>query len=343
MKKIAVIIILLVVLISAVICFAIDLDNISPVEAIHLVEIRLKQNKTRGRFMTTDVRETTDNGHPAYIILGEIGRDKFSATVDAHAARVFEIKKNGDLFFSWPGIQVVGHRGTVKFAPENTIPAFQAAIQYGADLVEMDIRETKDGVLIIMHDATVNRTTDGTGKVNEKTLEEIKELDAGSWFNPKFKGTRIPTFEEVLDAIKGKALPDIDFKAGTPSKLIEILKEKGLLGRVTLYCGDWNLMRETLKLSPDGFLTRPTVPIGDVGLGYLLEELNPDIININWSEFSERLVRNIHICGKRSFVNIMQQDNELGMQLAIESAPDYLQSDQLDILVPLLRTRGWHK
>ena len=343
MKRITVYFLGIVVLFWVTICFAIDLNGISQVEAIHLVEIKLKENMISGRFMTTEIQESTYNDHPAYIVFGKIGQNKFSVTVDDRVARVMDIKKNGKLLFTWPGIIVVGHRGTVKFAPENTIPAFQAAIQYGADLLEMDIRETKDGVLIIMHDATVDRTTDGTGKVNEKTLAEIKELDAGSWFDPKFKGTRVPTFEEVLNAINGKALPDIDFKAGTPSKLIKILKERGLLGRVTLYCGDWNLMRETVKLSPEGFLTRPTVPIGNVGLGHLLEELNPDIININWSEFSERLVRNAHIYGKKSFINIMQHDNELGMKLAIESAPDYLQSDHLDVLVPLLRSQGLHE
>jgi glycerophosphoryl diester phosphodiesterase len=343
MKKISIFYLSFVFLLLVVFCFAIDTESISPVEAIHLVEKTLKENNFKGRFLATEVREATNKDHPAYIVLGNIGQDKLTATVDAHVARVFEIKKNGDVFFSWQGVRVVGHRGTVKFAPENTIPAFKTAIQYGADLLEMDIRETKDGTLIIMHDATVNRTTNGTGRVSEKTLSEVKQLDAGSWFSPEFKGVQVPTFEEVLEAIEGQALPDIDFKAGTPGKLIKILKDKGILGKVTLYCGDWNLMRETIKLAPDGFLTRPTVPIGDVGLGMVIRELNPDIINIDWSEFSERLVRNAHICGRKSFINMMQHDNQLAMQLAIDCAPDYVQSDHLDILIPLLRARGWHK
>ncbi|MBN2410585.1 glycerophosphodiester phosphodiesterase family protein [candidate division KSB1 bacterium] len=252
------------------------------------------------------------------------------------------ILKNGEPFYQWPGIKVVGHRGNVKFAPENTIPAFETAFRLGADLVELDIRETKDGVLVIMHDESVDRTTNGTGKVADMTLAEIKNLDAGSWFGPEFKGVQVPTFKEVLQAIKGKTLPDIDFKAGSPDKLIKILKEEGLLGKVTLYSDNWDLLNDTIKLS-NGFFLRPTVPNGYYGLPILINELDSPIININWEEFSEKLVRETHIAGKKSFLNVMQHDNEFGIQLMINAMPDYLQSDNLDILVPLLRAKGLHK
>lgn len=90
------------------------------------------------------------------------------------------------------------HRGAMSTHPENTIPAFQEAIRLGAHMIEFDIQLTKDGALVLMHDATVNRTTNGKGKVSDLTLAEIKALDAGAKLDARFAGTRIPTFEEAL-------------------------------------------------------------------------------------------------------------------------------------------------
>ncbi|MFQ6113109.1 MAG: glycerophosphodiester phosphodiesterase [bacterium] len=323
-------------------CYSQQVGEITPVEAIHLVEKIVNQETLGTRLVTTNIKPTTYRDNLAYILVGKAGADSYQSIVDAKVARVMEIRKNGKSFYEWGGVKVVGHRGNVKFTPENTIPGFEIAIEYGADLIEMDVRETKDGELVIIHDETVDRTTNGTGKVSELTLKEIKELDAGSWFSPKFKGVRIPTLKEALSTIHGRALPDIDFKAGTPSTLIKILGDEGLSGEITLYCGDWNLMQETMKLF-DGFIIRPTVPIGFVGLPIILNELNPPVVNIDWEQFSEKLVREVHLSGRKSFVNTMQHDTELIMSLVIETAPDYLQTDHIDILMPLLRAKGLHK
>lgn len=328
--------------ILALACSSQQVGEITPVEAIHLVERIVNQEAPGIRLITTSIEPTTYNDNPAYLLEGEVGQDRYQSIINAKVARVIKITKNGESFYEWPGVIVVGHRGTTKFAPENTIPAFEIAIEYGADLIEMDIRETKDGELVIMHDETVDRTTNGTGKVAEHTLKEIKELDAGSWFSPEFEGVRVPTLRGALRAIRGKALPDIDFKAGAPSKLIRVLREEGMMENITLYCGNWDLMNETLKLS-DGFIIRPTVPFGYAGLPIVLQEFYPPIININWEQFSEKLVREIHVAGRKSMINTMQHDTEMIIIMTIETAPDYLQSDHIDILMPLLRARGLHK
>lgn len=91
------------------------------------------------------------------------------------------------------------HRGAMSTHPENTIPALQEAARLGAHMIEFDIQFTKDGALVLMHDSTVDRTTDGKGKVGDLTLAEIKALDAGSKLDKRFAGTRIPTFEEALE------------------------------------------------------------------------------------------------------------------------------------------------
>src|SRR5215471_13671861 len=94
---------------------------------------------------------------------------------------------------------ISAHRGYSSDFPENTLPALGAALEAGADVAEIDVRLTRDDKLVLMHDTTVDRTTDGSGPVREMTLAEVKRLDAGSWFVRKFAGTRVPTLDEVLE------------------------------------------------------------------------------------------------------------------------------------------------
>lgn len=116
---------------------------------------------------------------------------------------------------------LIAHRGASAYAPEHTLAAYRLALEQGADFVEQDLQISKDGVLVCLHDLTLERTTnveelfpgrtatDASGrkfwKVSDFTLEELKRLDAGSWFNSKFKGERIPTFQEAIDLMRGKA------------------------------------------------------------------------------------------------------------------------------------------
>jgi len=310
--------------------------DIRPVEAVHLVERRV-----RG-LTTIDVIASEIDDTPAYVVEGERDGEMYKAVVDAQVARVLSIERNGESFYKWPGIIVVGHRGTVKFAPENTLTAFRKAIELGADLLEMDVRETRDGHLVLMHDSTVNRTTNGTGRVVAMTLAEIKRLDAGSWFGSEFEGERVPTLREALVAIRDRAVPDIDFKAGDPRKLVDLLKQECPVEHITLYCGNWNLLRDTLKID-HRFLARPTVPDGRIGLPHLVQEFDPPIVNMDWPQFSETLVRDVHLAGKEAFVNTMgPNDTEFGIISAVEAGADYLQSDHLDIVMAVLRSRGLH-
>ncbi len=114
-----------------------------------------------------------------------------------------------------PKVVYTGHRGAACYAPENTLPSIDTALKLGVDRVEVDVHQTKDGHVVIIHDATVDRTTNGTGKVKDLTLEQIEKLDAGSWFSPKFKGTKIPTLEQAFELINGKAVFVIELKHGS--------------------------------------------------------------------------------------------------------------------------------
>lgn len=116
--------------------------------------------------------------------------------------------------FMTPGstTRIIAHRGFSAQAPENTLAAVERAIGAGADMVEVDVTVTADGHVICLHDETLDRTTDGRGSPIEHTLSDIRRLDAGSWFSPAFAGERVPTLDELLEAVDDRILVNIEIK-----------------------------------------------------------------------------------------------------------------------------------
>ncbi len=112
---------------------------------------------------------------------------------------------------------VIAHRGASEQFPENTLAAFQAAIEMGADSIELDVTLSKDGTVVVIHDDFVDRTTDGSGNVADLTLAELKALDAGSWFGPDHAGEQIPTLQEAMDLTKNRIRLDIELKGESKS------------------------------------------------------------------------------------------------------------------------------
>lgn len=109
-------------------------------------------------------------------------------------------------------VMVIAHRGASGECPENTLAAFQRAIELGSDMLECDVQCSRDGTLVVLHDARVDRTTDGRGWVRHLTWRELRRLDAGSWFSPAFRGERLPTLEDVLALTAGKVALNIEIK-----------------------------------------------------------------------------------------------------------------------------------
>jgi len=108
----------------------------------------------------------------------------------------------------------IAHRGASGdgLAPENTLAALESSIQMGVDVLEIDVRGSKDGGVVVIHDAMMDRTTNTTGSVSELTLEEIRQADAGSWAGPSFKDQRVPLLEEVLDLARHRVLVLVEIK-----------------------------------------------------------------------------------------------------------------------------------
>ncbi|MEE4270619.1 MAG: glycerophosphodiester phosphodiesterase family protein [Thermoanaerobaculales bacterium] len=135
--------------------------------------------------------------------------------------------------------RVIAHRGFSGAAPENTLVAIQKAIEVGADMVEVDVTVTADGHVILLHDETLDRTTNGKGKPYRKPLAEIRRLDAGSWFAPEFAGERIPTLAESLETVKDRVLINIEIKSeaverGVVPKVAALIVEHEMLDSVVV-------------------------------------------------------------------------------------------------------------
>src|SRR5215210_4254108 len=153
----------------------------------------------------------------------------------------------------------LAHRGASALAPENTIEAFRLAVETGAGGLELDVHMSRDGHLVVIHDATVDRTTSGTGAVSEMTLDELRRLDAGHNFSPaggstrpyRGRGVRVPTLGEVLEGFPVVAV-NIEIKAGTPGieeTVLGVLREANALGRALVVSTPHSIVKRFRKVS----------------------------------------------------------------------------------------------
>ncbi|KUO05365.1 glycerophosphodiester phosphodiesterase [Streptomyces caeruleatus] len=136
----------------------------------------------------------------------------------------------------------IGHRGVMGVEPENTLRSFVAAQQAGLDVIELDLHLSKDGALVVMHDTDVDRTTDGSGAIADKTLAELRALDAG-------RGERVPVFEEVLDAVKSPLQAEIKDVAAARA-LAEVMTRRDLVSRVEVSSFHDDAVAEIARLVP---------------------------------------------------------------------------------------------
>lgn len=210
----------------------------------------------------------------------------------------------------WKGrypVLVMAHRGFSGIAPENTLAAFQRAIQIGSDFIELDVRFSRDGKLVVFHDDTLERTTNGRGKVAAFSLSELKKLDAGSWFGLSFSDEKIPTLSEVLHLARGRILVNIELKKGDHGRYTMIdladqaLKEvlaSGMEGQVLFSSFDLAAVRRLSQKDPTipvALITRnPWTSPGDLWGGTPLPFLHPrksTLTEINLAKAHQQDVR----------------------------------------------------
>lgn len=153
---------------------------------------------------------------------------------------------------------ILAHRGANRYAPQNTIPAFEKAVSLGADGVEFDVQMTLDGVLVVCHNFTVDQTSDGHGFISEMNFEDLRDLDFGSWFSPQFAGTKIPTLEEVLRVVQNMKLINIEIKRPSVAhqkevvrKTVEVIRKMRLTDRVVVSSFDYCVIDEVKRIAPE--------------------------------------------------------------------------------------------
>jgi glycerophosphoryl diester phosphodiesterase len=148
------------------------------------------------------------------------------------------------------------HRGASGLAPENTPAAYELCLQWKPDYIELDVQLSRDGHLVVIHDPTLKRTTNGTGNVKDYTLAELKALDAGSWFDAKYTGERIPTLLEVIQQVRGRVKLAIEIKYGSimypgiEEKLVDLIVQEGMLEDVVFSSFNWDSIRQVKQLEP---------------------------------------------------------------------------------------------
>ena len=197
-------------------------------------------------------------------------------------------------------VEIAAHRGGYALAPENTLAAFRACEGY-ADWIEFDVYATVDGQLVVIHDHTVDRTTDGTGIVGEMTLAQLKVLDAGSKFSPAFAGETIPTLEEALLSMPPGIRPIIDRKSGAADAIISAILASGHEDSVVLSAFDWNFLAEVKSKNQQ-------IDLSAIGSGTLTTNMLASIQSIGaysiaWekSSITSALIDTAHTNGIRVF------------------------------------------
>lgn len=226
-------------------------------------------------------------GERAGLILGTM-LALLLAMIQAHAG-----DSSAERMISLARPLVIGHRGFNVFAPENTLPSFEMARRAGADLVELDYHVSRDGVPIVIHDGTLDRTTDAVQRwggqhlrVADKTVAELKTLDAGTWFDPQFSGTRLPTLGEALDIIqRGGGMTLIERKAGSAEECIRLLRERGLVNEVVVQAFDWEFLKRAHELAPEQILGALGPP-GSLDGKKLTDE--EKVLDSEWIEAAQR-------------------------------------------------------
>jgi len=191
-------------------------------------------------------------------------------------------------------LTVIGHRGAAGHAAENTFAAFDVGLRMGVDGVETDIRRTSDGVLVLIHDATVDRTTDGHGPVAEMTLTHLQTLDAGVRFGPQFTGQRIPTLESFLERYRGRTRFRLEFKiGGVEEQVLDVLRRHEVLPTSMLTSFDLEILRALHRLEPTASLAWIT-NVADAAEAVKAREAGCAQICYRSGEVTRALVDNAH-------------------------------------------------
>ncbi len=232
-------------------------------------------------------------------------------------------------------VLVTGHRGASGLAPENTIPAMLKAIETGADFSELDVQESSDGVLVLLHDSSLKRTAGLNVNIWEMDYESLKTVDVGSWFDPKFAGTTIPTLEEVMDVVRGKMKLNIELKVNShedqlSERVVDLIERKKFISECIVTSFDFPAIDRVKELNPS------------IKAGYLFSQIpedvdvfnaNVDLFSVKYKIVTKEFVDKAHAHHKDVHVYTVNDPKE--MQRLIDLGVESIITDRPDILVKM--------
>lgn len=235
---------------------------------------------------------------------------------------------------------VLAHRGANKVAPQNTLPAFQKALDFGADGLETDVHLSKDGHIVICHNYTIDETSNGTGRVDEMTLSQLKGFDFGSYFGDEFKGVSLPTLSELLDLTKSMKLINIEIKppqkdSDLVKKVVEAIHQYGIVENSIVSCFDpecIRLVKEIDKNIKTGLLYEDDKlghEIMTFGVAKYCKQLNADAAHPHRKLITRKEVMELHNLGIAVNPWTVNKEEEIirftewGCDALISDVPDY--------------------
>ncbi len=227
---------------------------------------------------------------------------------------------------SGPGrVKVAHHRGASRYAPENTLPAYEKAIRLGADFVEFDVRTSQDGAFFLLHDGNLDRTTTARGPIRDQGSAEIGRLDAGAWFGRPFAGTPIPALDAFLETVGRRVELYVDAKDIAPQSLVAVLRAHNLIDRAVVYQHPEYLAR--LREIEPGLRRMP--PLRDAAqIDVLADRLRPYAFDTNWRILSKPLIDRCHARGIKVFSDALGPNETVeSYRRAILDGIDLIQTD----------------
>jgi glycerophosphoryl diester phosphodiesterase len=245
-------------------------------------------------------------------------------------------------------VMVAAHRAGHNGYVENSISAIQHALDIGVDIIELDVKVTKDSVVVLNHDGKIDRTTNGTGNPEEYTWEELQkfrlEMPDGTLTNE-----RLATFEEALKMAKGKAMIDIDIKTGNLKPVVDAIKKTGTANQVFFFDNDYDALKEVLTMLPEALLMPRAYnyEMADSSL----KVFTPEVIHIDESFYTPEVSDLIKAKNARIWINALgEPDDQISngkdeevLVVLLKNGANIIQTDEPEILIKLLEKKGLRK
>lgn len=233
--------------------------------------------------------------------------------------------------------EIVCHRGANRHAPENTYASTQVCIDWGVEYVEIDVRTSADGVMYLIHDAKVDRTTDGSGYVNQLDSSTVDALDAGSWFDPEFAGERVPRLEAFLRWIDGRIRVYFDVKDADVAGLVALVRGLDMEDECFFWFGDRDQALRFREIAPDLRLKINASTVDDVETAE--REFQADIIEVRLRHVTPELVQACRERGMEIMVYEPMPDREAFARI-LELGADKVNLNEGDLFMEVRRKRS---